>query len=825
MAGHSNLYDIFDSPSHTTLSDENGKGRDNHTMPASYSTTNTTAFDSMLEILPDSMDFSLFPATLSSHSNGEKAHSPKPSSVFPHLLSKQQDHPHSQLQLQNGFDSIFDHSANPTTATTNENVHGTNNKANGSGAQPIDIANQQNGEIAQLWDFNVDEFMMTPNNSNGSATITAPNSFNSELQFNPGSAPGVHLFPALGGSNQNGAFGMTMNNSLNGHGDHHQLLGIQIPHGAPNSAFYNHSESSSPRSNLQMTAKREETSGLHRPPLNGRRSSSQLNKALHAETGGIPLSSSATGNSVRKNSVAKQMASTSISNYKRGSTSSSTDLPKKPPLQCSNCKTLKTPLWRRDSHGNTLCNACGLFQKLHGTMRPLSLKSDVIKKRNNKKRAKKNQALADATSTTPNATANPNSASNVNSNGNGTSRPLAAKTGRPRKKTVPPANLPNSYGHAGDSLIDIHTPVSSNGPKLENGAFDAPVNVAYGLQHYQESLNSNNLMTHNKRLSTMVSSASKKSRRGSNSSNNSSSSRSSSRSVVPILPKPSPSAGNPSQFNLNLTTSNSAGNSAASSPRVIGPAFNSCSPMTSAQPSMFSSSTGRPGITIPGRKSSRNHSSSSSFMAASLQQLQNQHQQTTSNSQTSGSWTQNSATASPKTTRSPKAGFELFNSPVESTSGSNPTSKKSHTSLLSQQLQNSGQYSDNQSVESSAPSEGKNSLNINTFHLQQNLTSSLRKSSVTASPRNSYADSLLQHRGINKDDTNLNLRRQTSFGPRRTTSFRDQIVNTNSESGMQGNSTPATPLGLSTGNYEDSNSSGGSHNNIADELDWLKFGM
>ena len=29
-----------------------------------------------------------------------------------------------------------------------------------------------------------------------------------------------------------------------------------------------------------------------------------------------------------------------------------------------------------------MCNACGLFLRLHGTNRPLSLKTDVIKKRN-----------------------------------------------------------------------------------------------------------------------------------------------------------------------------------------------------------------------------------------------------------------------------------------------------------------------------------------------------------------------------------------------------------------------------------------------------------
>ncbi len=69
------------------------------------------------------------------------------------------------------------------------------------------------------------------------------------------------------------------------------------------------------------------------------------------------------------------------------------------PTVCTNCHTTNTPLWRRDPEGMPLCNvshsgltadssanytimqACGLFYKLHGVVRPLSLKTDVIKKR------------------------------------------------------------------------------------------------------------------------------------------------------------------------------------------------------------------------------------------------------------------------------------------------------------------------------------------------------------------------------------------------------------------------------------------------------------
>lgn len=63
----------------------------------------------------------------------------------------------------------------------------------------------------------------------------------------------------------------------------------------------------------------------------------------------------------------------------QGAAGASTDAA---PTTCTNCFTQTTPLWRRNPEGQPLCNACGLFLKLHGVVRPLSLKTDVIKKRN-----------------------------------------------------------------------------------------------------------------------------------------------------------------------------------------------------------------------------------------------------------------------------------------------------------------------------------------------------------------------------------------------------------------------------------------------------------
>ncbi|GLB44410.1 putative zinc finger binding to DNA consensus sequence [AT]GATA[AG] [Lyophyllum shimeji] len=69
--------------------------------------------------------------------------------------------------------------------------------------------------------------------------------------------------------------------------------------------------------------------------------------------------------------------------------------------QCYNCHTTATPLWRKDDEGKTVCNACGLYYKLHGSARPISMKSDVIRKRSRHDARRGGNNLSDTPSASP----------------------------------------------------------------------------------------------------------------------------------------------------------------------------------------------------------------------------------------------------------------------------------------------------------------------------------------------------------------------------------------------------------------------------------------
>ncbi|SCU86510.1 LAMI_0D02410g1_1 [Lachancea mirantina] len=657
---------------------------------------NPTGFDSMLEILPEELDVNWVGA-------------------FTSTGSSEQSRSRSQQALLGDEETLQHEDLAPMQP-------------------PVDVMNQQNGEIAQLWSFNVDEFMMTPTDTSDSATISAPNSYNSE-NWTP----------------------------LNGSSNFAQLLSSPFHQDVKNS---DHMGSSFSRAG-------DEGAGIpFRPTIPSRRSSSQIPKNL-ADDGGIPLSSSSTANSVRKSSVTRPMSSSSLSSYRQGSTQ---EVPKKPQVQCFNCETFKTPLWRRDAQGNTLCNACGLFQKLHGTMRPLSLKSDIIRKRNTKKRAKKSTAaaVADTKDKKPLKSASPAKRPepiNINIDPSfQTSYSASAPRTEPtstkgREETSVSTALTTTYATTSSSQVPASAVFSVGDPNTET-----PSN----------QLDSSNLLNHNKRIMASAGPGSaRKSRRSSTSSSasNSSNRSSSSRSVVPILPKPSSNSSTPqAQFQFLNSHPSSGGESAASSPRFSNSpraSFGASSPLPQSAGQTLSSSGSRPGMVIPRRKSSRKMMSSSSFMAASLQQHHQQQQPqqqaapqtlalaSSSNSTISapGSWQSGSnSVPSPKTGRSPRSPFDLF-SPSEVQS--RPASRKSQTSLLSQQLQQATISSQFQSLGSQtqmAPNNANGSGPTSGLATPQPI--SLKRSSATASPRHSYVDSIQQQRGVYADS---NGRRSSSL--------------------------------------------------------------
>ncbi|XP_043503998.1 GATA-binding factor C-like isoform X2 [Polistes fuscatus] len=61
---------------------------------------------------------------------------------------------------------------------------------------------------------------------------------------------------------------------------------------------------------------------------------------------------------------------------------------------CANCKTGTTTLWRRNQAGEPVCNACGLYYKLHNVNRPLTMKKEGIQTRNRKLSSKSKKKKA-----------------------------------------------------------------------------------------------------------------------------------------------------------------------------------------------------------------------------------------------------------------------------------------------------------------------------------------------------------------------------------------------------------------------------------------------
>ncbi|KAI9843649.1 MAG: hypothetical protein M1838_002524 [Thelocarpon superellum] len=154
--------------------------------------------------------------------------------------------------------------------------------------------------------------------------------------------------------------------------------------------------------------------------------------------------------------------------YATSSPAATTAGPGNSPPTCQNCTTSTTPLWRRDEIGSVLCNACGLFLKLHGRPRPISLKTDVIKSRNRVKssgQGPRKKSLFDG-----------NSLSAARSDG-GTPPPGSLGYRRTSQKT----SSGNSNG-SHSPLSRTATPAFPSGPHLSHpGLFDGAALSDHGF--------------------------------------------------------------------------------------------------------------------------------------------------------------------------------------------------------------------------------------------------------------------------------------------------------------------------------------------------------
>nr|XP_023406720.1 transcription factor GATA-4 [Loxodonta africana] len=122
-------------------------------------------------------------------------------------------------------------------------------------------------------------------------------------------------------------------------------------------------------------------------------------------------------------------------------------------LSCANCQTTTTTLWRRNAEGEPVCNACGLYMKLHGVPRPLAMRKEGIQTRKRKpknlNKSKTPAGPSGSESLPPTSSASSNS-NNATSSSSEEMRPIKTEPG-----------LSAHYGHT--SPMSQVCPVGSGG--------------------------------------------------------------------------------------------------------------------------------------------------------------------------------------------------------------------------------------------------------------------------------------------------------------------------------------------------------------------------
>lgn len=120
---------------------------------------------------------------------------------------------------------------------------------------------------------------------------------------------------------------------------------------------------------------------------------------------------------------------------------------------CENCFTTTTPLWRKTSDNRLLCNACGLFFKLHGVIRPPTVNQQTKAHNNSGSNSTSNSASSIA-----NGDSKPHNLVNMRSTPVSMATPLNIQNGQ----SIGSNNARLTANSQTHDITDLSTPTSSS---------------------------------------------------------------------------------------------------------------------------------------------------------------------------------------------------------------------------------------------------------------------------------------------------------------------------------------------------------------------------